>query len=88
MGKPMLGSVVVSGYKRQNVGRFEGVKIEVPTVFVVQKTERNFLQKCVIFCVFSVFFDVSNFRARCATGTSAIALSTVGKLVKGAFQRC
>ena len=88
MGKPMLGSVVVSGYKRQNVGRFEGVKVEVPTVFVVQKTERNFLQKCVIFCVFSVFFGVSNWRARCATGTSAIALSTVGKLVKGAFQRC
>ena len=28
----MLGSVVVSGYKRQNVGRFEGVKMEVPTI--------------------------------------------------------
>ena len=32
MGKPMLGSVVVSGYKRQNVGRFKGVKVEVPTI--------------------------------------------------------
>ena len=32
MGKPMLGGVVVSGYKRQNVGRFKGVKVEVPTI--------------------------------------------------------
>ena len=30
--KNLKENIVVSGYKRQNVGWFEGVKVEVPTI--------------------------------------------------------